>query len=192
MTKQNQKVENNVSNLSDLNPKKENNALKRVQADAAKKQQPKAKTKTVPRKQEMQVRVTFRGAPYEAFKGSGSRQAFSAYTLAGLIAAGFMDLTAKGTPVQSRRKGSASVLRAIIGATAFGYWTAKTNRINTGEGKLTAAGLNECGRRLNGESSFKTTADAVRLFRDAIEGKTESAKVNDRTYNFKTVLTVTK
>lgn len=96
------------------------------------------------------------GAPYGAIKGD--RAIFSALTMAAAIHSGLVNTPAKGALTKGRSKGDMELFRAIVGGSASGYWTG-TGRID--KDAMTAKGLNELGRRLNGEGAYKTTRETV-------------------------------
>jgi hypothetical protein len=103
---------------------------------------------------------------YDPFKSD--RALFSAYTIAALMVAGFLSLTAKGAPSKPKSKPQSALLRALIGPVAWRHWTVTRERI-TPDG-LTVDGLNEVQRRLAGESKgYNTELSLVRAVKTAIQ-----------------------
>lgn len=88
------------------------------------------------------------------------RSAFSAFTIASLIALGFVNMSVKGTFTRGRRKYNPGALRAVTGPTMVNHWTNK-GRIDPDEG-ITVDGLNECARRVDDPKyGYRTTRENV-------------------------------
>lgn len=119
-----------------------------------------------------------KGTPYSVFN---THDAFSAYTLAALIVAGMLALSAKGTPAKGSGKAYPGLFRMLAGKTAWAHWN-KAGRIDAGA--LTPAGLNEVSARLTGASrGYNTTADMVRAFADTM-AKGGTVTVNGKAFKF--------
>jgi len=127
--------------------------LKTVDAAAKTKTKKAAAPKTV--KRTKFGFVPEKGAPYDTLKADHT--VFAAFTMAAAIHAGLVNMPAKGA-LTSGKKTDMELFRAIVGPRASGYWT-DTGRIE--RNTLTAKGLNEFGRRLEGIGSYKTTRERV-------------------------------
>lgn len=87
------------------------------------------------------------------------RTAFSAFTIASLIALGLLNMSAKGLLTKGRRKYNAGALRAVTNATMVKHWTTKGRLDESG---LTVAGINECARRVDDPKyGYRTNREAV-------------------------------
>lgn len=119
------------------------------------------------------------GTPFKQLQAD--RAAFSAYTLACLQAAGMADKVADKAAATIGKNPSLSLLRGLIGGTAFTHWKSK-GRINA-DG-LTVAGLNEISARLGGTSKgYNTDHETVALFVPAI-AKGGKVELRGRVYSF--------
>lgn len=98
-----------------------------------------------------------RGAPYEVFKGAGSNEAFSGFTLAAFIVSECASMSAAGVFTR-KAGGSLALWRALVGKRAPGYW--RDNGLIDGQG-LTPEGVVKAQNRLNGQTAYKTTKEAV-------------------------------
>lgn len=110
------------------------------------------------------------------------RSAFSAFTIAALIALGFANMSAKGLFTRGRRRYNPGSLRAVTGATMVSHWTNKGRIDETG---LTVDGLNECARRVDDPKyAYRTTRENVVAMLTGInEGGT--VKVDGHTFDLR-------
>ena len=135
-------------------------------------------------------------SPYSAL--TSHRSHFSAFTIAALMVANYVTISAKGAPTAGKKNRQFSMLRGLIGASAWSHWNGTTERLiheagytddDTGEKfpqvqEITTNGLNCIQARLSGNGKgYNTDLPTVHAFRAAIlEGG--KVKIDDREYDF--------
>lgn len=105
-----------------------------------------------------------KAAPYSVMHNQIAK---AAYTAAILVHAGYMTLGKSGNPLKAKGKGNVSILRTMMGASAFGYW--KRGELIKGE-EITVAGLNKVTSRLdNTAPAYRTELQAIRDMVEAMQ-----------------------
>ena len=132
-------------------------------------------------------------SPYKEL--TAHRAHFSAWIIAAMLVSDYINISVKGAPTKSQKKSQHSMLRGLVGATAWGHWN-RTERMehegaytdDSGKkikavAEVTTAGLNAIQARLSGNGKgYNTDLPTVRAFEAAMRegGK---VKLDNKVYN---------